>query len=683
MGFTRRQVKSGPVPGSEIVIPRTLSGRPVQRPWRADQIVHTVENACETAANCMVFRAGGVSKAPFGATRGGVFDTSHPLSKLFAQPAGVFFSRSDFFHQLMYVLLANSGGCYVVAPLDSKGQPVTLWVRTAKDVRPIPSDTEFISGYQMRRDSSWYDVDPSQYLVWQHRYVPIDTDDQFGSWPPLARAARAVRSFDYLGRFVSELLQNKAMIDGILSNRDPMDLEVAKMAEQRVEEWLNGSGAAGGVKFLPGGLTFQALSASLADVNPGEIEDRLEAQICASFQVNMISVRTHAGMTTSSSLGADKVRQFIRQDFQGTVTSDWTMLAADIGVVLAERYGLAPDEVGFDTSGVKELEEGPDALFTRAKLGTGFLQVAEQRRIVAPAVPGGLEEVPGTDVIPAMQQAAYIASFATPKAASRPMRVKGLTGELLRKATDMTAVAHERSFESSAKACFATERKKVLAKLDSLKASNPKMATKDVFDYADEITAEIDRVAWEAAFKGEIAKALAAGAHLQEIGMDFSLVNPHAIAAIQNRVTKLSGNVTETTVTAIRDAIEQAKVSGETIETLASRISDVFDIADSYRATMIARTESMGAANDGGFVAGKQAQDEGITVEKTWLSMMDERTRDSHLIEETIPMDELFSNGLMYPHDPDADGGEVINCRCSCAYTGAGDVTITAVDEGA
>ena len=32
--------------------------------------------------------------------------------------------------------------------------------------------------------------------------------------------------------------------------------------------------------------------------------------------------------------------------------------------------------------------------------------------------------------------------------------------------------------------------------------------------------------------------------------------------------------------------------------------------------------------------------------------------------EGAIPVDQVFSNGLMFPGDPEGDAGEVINCRC-------------------
>ena len=44
--------------------------------------------------------------------------------------------------------------------------------------------------------------------------------------------------------------------------------------------------------------------------------------------------------------------------------------------------------------------------------------------------------------------------------------------------------------------------------------------------------------------------------------------------------------------------------------------------------------------------------------------------RKSHLDMngEERKIDEAFSNGLMYAHDPDAEAGDVINCYCVTTY---------------
>lgn len=64
-----------------------------------------------------------------------------------------------------------------------------------------------------------------------------------------------------------------------------------------------------------------------------------------------------------------------------------------------------------------------------------------------------------------------------------------------------------------------------------------------------------------------------------------------------------------------------------------------------------------------------QAKDNG-KGKKKWISMKDERVRESHrnVDDELKPIDERFSNGLMYPREPGAPEHEVANCRCTIKY---------------
>lgn len=86
-----------------------------------------------------------------------------------------------------------------------------------------------------------------------------------------------------------------------------------------------------------------------------------------------------------------------------------------------------------------------------------------------------------------------------------------------------------------------------------------------------------------------------------------------------------------------------------------------------YRAQRIARTEAHRIYNTAAHDAQKVAHSKGADVVKQWIAVIDSRTRDSHkeLDGELVEgEDDTFSNGLLYPGDPDGPAEEVINCRC-------------------
>ena len=84
--------------------------------------------------------------------------------------------------------------------------------------------------------------------------------------------------------------------------------------------------------------------------------------------------------------------------------------------------------------------------------------------------------------------------------------------------------------------------------------------------------------------------------------------------------------------------------------------------------TAAARTEATGAENRGRLDAMNAARAMGADIAgKRWASVLDKVTRDSHIRMdgETAGLGDRFSNGLMYPGDPDGALEEIINCRCT------------------
>jgi uncharacterized protein with gpF-like domain len=95
------------------------------------------------------------------------------------------------------------------------------------------------------------------------------------------------------------------------------------------------------------------------------------------------------------------------------------------------------------------------------------------------------------------------------------------------------------------------------------------------------------------------------------------------------------------------------------------------------QALRIARTETTTATNYATVVA---AQSSDFVLEKTWISVQDNRTRRppksvyDHLDMNGVKVDlnqPFFTSGeeIMYPGDPSAKAGNVINCRCKVVFT--------------
>ena len=86
-----------------------------------------------------------------------------------------------------------------------------------------------------------------------------------------------------------------------------------------------------------------------------------------------------------------------------------------------------------------------------------------------------------------------------------------------------------------------------------------------------------------------------------------------------------------------------------------------------YRSELIARTEGHRIQVQSTMDACYKAKDKGADVVKQWDSTLDDKTRESHVAVdgEIRELDKKFSNGLMFPGDPDGGAAEVCNCRCA------------------
>ena len=138
---------------------------------------------------------------------------------------------------------------------------------------------------------------------------------------------------------------------------------------------------------------------------------------------------------------------------------------------------------------------------------------------------------------------------------------------------------------------------------------------------------------------------------------------------------------------AINSEVLQGIVQGESIPDMSKRIfgeimktTKTDGLTDKEMGALLkrnkdaairsARTIVTGAENKGRMDSYHKAEEDGIILEKQWLSAIDSRTRDWHieLNGKTKPVDEPFENAIgeiMFPGDPSADGANVYNCRCT------------------
>jgi hypothetical protein len=161
----------------------------------------------------------------------------------------------------------------------------------------------------------------------------------------------------------------------------------------------------------------------------------------------------------------------------------------------------------------------------------------------------------------------------------------------------------------------------------------------------------------------------------QTIGFNQRMIDLMTEYFLSNILSTAEG-ITNTTKELIQRVLIQATEQGEGFDWVVKELEGL-GFHNRIRARLIARTETVTAANQGAMFA---AKDTGLLLNKEWLATSDKRTRHDHRIVngQKIGMTEYFTlpenitmqqpgartqeNGMSVP------AKEVINCRCTTIF---------------
>lgn len=177
------------------------------------------------------------------------------------------------------------------------------------------------------------------------------------------------------------------------------------------------------------------------------------------------------------------------------------------------------------------------------------------------------------------------------------------------------------------------------------------------------------------------------GAYECEVGsgldLSFTLYNREAVENIMRenpRLLPMPGKELSARIAAGKDVLWNSQqiqsvmlqgiLQGESIPKIAKRLRN--EVSDSNRKASIrnARTMATTAENAGRLDSYKRAADMGLHLKKTWVAVLDSRTRHAHrqLDGVTMPVNEPFESEfgeIMCPGDRTADPANLYNCRCT------------------
>ena len=288
---------------------------------------------------------------------------NHPLIRLLDNP-NPWMSRGQLWGTVV-MDRALAGNAYLLKARFQdgllKGAVGELWRLRPDRVRIIPSQTNFIEGYEYGTGNDKVTIPPEDVIHFKTRH-PLD--DYYGM-PPLMAIAGRIDIDEYMKQFLKSFFERGGTGPGsILSVKQKLSTDQKEEIRERFRGQFGPQGGYHELMVLDQAestYTTLGLDRGLRDALPKELDAMQEARIAMVFGIPGSILGLLIGYETSSN--ANK-----RQDWQ--VFWDLTMapLLSDLSDTIVRQlvpeFG-AIDDVVFDLSDIRALQEDVDALVER------------------------------------------------------------------------------------------------------------------------------------------------------------------------------------------------------------------------------------------------------------------------------------------------------------------------------
>jgi len=636
-----RETKAA-VPGADVVLGNLST--PTISTQQIDRAMDGAARLSSILAAALSWTARNFAEAPLVAMRDGEPDYEHPLSRAFARPTP-WHSQTRFWQRFMMLLATDPRGAYIVAASDDTGEVGALWARGSRHVRPVLSPTEYIAGWEFVTHGHATPVDPAKFTIVRQSYASPEPNDEFYSLCPVEQVRKEVRTHVTASLWLDNILQNMGVSSGLIGIDHPaLDAATAKSVQDEVNERMGGAHRGGTFSVLAGKVSVNEIGMSLDELDFGPLVDRVEVAVARAFGIPAELLQVLAAVGKGEGLNASAYRDKARIAYDNGIIPLWKDVAESVGTFIGPAYGLGPEDVAFDYSGIEALADDAKRKVDMAVAALPFLTLNEAREIAGygPEPWGAINT----------QAAVYgrLAAADAPKA-SGEIETKTLAGYATfeRKAASM-----EPDLQRRARRVFAAEAEAVKDAIAGVSGIDAiERAAQDAIDPRRWMDEFADAVLAAVAEGYDIARAMIVPSKAR-VSRGFGITDPAAVDAAVNRVAKLAGHVTQTTKDRIAELVAQGIEAGFAPDEVADAIlSQGFgDAFTAQRAITIARTESLMALNEGGLIGAKNTADElGLTVRKAWETAGAD-ARPLHLAAQAAgwqPLDSDFGVGAQFP----------------------------------
>lgn len=637
---------------------------------------------------------------------GWALNQKHEFYKLLTKPNAYMTARD--LRYLTFMSLELTGNAYWVLEKAGRADVSELWPLPASYVMPVTTKDKFIDHYVLRINGQEKKFDYREII---HFRSPNPKSMIYGQGSVTA-AKRTITSDLYAEAWNTAFFKFATRPDAFIETDQSLGDETRTRLARSFRKMSEGVRNRGKTVLLEGGLKYHEVNRSPKDLDFVLLRKHAREEILAAFGVPpaVVGVFEYANYANSR----EQIKIFWTQTLIPKMRSFQEMLTMRAAQeTFNQRTVIEADTSKVEALRADEMQRSMIAT-NYVNIGVPLNQVIEALDLPFESVEGGDESRRPVQIPPEPNggpnedttKHAHKAAVPVPALLSEEAKAVLKAAEDVRKrdlakridaAKDLDQTIEWKRFdrdvqtridqmEQAMRAFFKGQARRVMAKF---RANAERIArergaedvrTKQAGDTVDiifDMDAEM-RAMRKAAGKhirGTYYEFAVRMTERLKPGFAFDLQNPIAAAWIDAKTIKLvqvaNEHTKEAISDAVREAIEDALSEGfsesETIDQIADRIEEVHEFAVKHRADRIARTEIISASNAGSTEAMRNAGVE----RKEWLNSRSGDYRETHdeMRGQVVGIHETFispeGNKLMFPGDPSAPPGEIINCRCT------------------
>lgn len=593
----------------------------------------------------------------------------HPTNQLL-QHINSSDNQVSFIKQILLSLYL--GDVFFVEKVRSKkGTVAELGVLRPDKVEIVTDGISQITHYIYRPDGATEIKVPKDKIIFGRFINPLD---RLSGYSPLKSLSMRIDTDNEQSKHVLSVLQNGGVVGNVLKVPEDISQDQAETLLKDFNRRTTGA-KKGSTLVLRGGIDFESFGSNLQELEAKELAKINEAKILSALG---IPLPVFGGISGTDSSTYDNMKTAMKMFWRQTIVPLQNMLIAILEAdkdLLSDKDIQQGNYLAFDNSEVEALKEDQDLLSSRARADyqSGLITKNEARIL------GGYEPIDGGDEFYATFG---IADMAPPQ---DTVAVKAIPADIIEEIKSVSlkdacscCPEVDCPIRPSAEMEYKVASKR-MALADSYNIKLYRMAKKHLNKHIkdtikllksdkskhtllftrkgigqDVINSLLGSLVttWTQELQedsGELMTDLIGKAAIQaaaELNFNLDIQDERILAAIQRQQFKFANKVSNTSADKIKVVLEESIKEGKSIEGTVMALEELSKQFGAVRAEMIARTETVRAANEGARHGYKSAG-----VEKLMYSaILDDKTSDicHDLNGKVVSINEPFFSGDVY-----------------------------------